>query len=61
MGALFRIAIRAILYARHRQGATMTDEQVKKIKRRIVDYLHKYATIEQLLKIAAMLGVKTED
>ena len=39
----------------------MTDEQVKKIKRRIVDYLHKYATIEQLLKIAKFLGVKTED
>ena len=39
----------------------MTDEQVKKIKRRIVDYLHKYATIEQLLKIAYFLGVKTGD
>ena len=39
----------------------MTDEQLQKIKRRIVDYLHKYATIEQLLKIAAMLGVKVED
>ena len=39
----------------------MTDEQVKKIKRRIVDYLHKYASIEQLLRIAALLGVKTED
>jgi hypothetical protein len=39
----------------------MTEEQVKKIKRRIVDYLHKYATIEQLLKIATLLGVKTED
>ena len=39
----------------------MTDEQVKKIKRRIVDYLHKYATIEQLLKIAALIGVKVED
>ena len=39
----------------------MTEEQVKKIKRRIVDYLHKYATIEQLLKIAALLGVKTGD
>ena len=39
----------------------MTDEQVKKVKRRIVDYLHKYATISQLLAIAVMLGVKTED
>ena len=38
----------------------MTDEQVKKIKRRIVDYLHKYASIEQLLQIAKFLGVKTE-
>ena len=39
----------------------MTDEQIKKVKRRIVDYLHKYATIEQLLKIALLLGVKVED
>ena len=39
----------------------MTEEQVKKLKRRIVDYLHKYASIEQLLRIAALLGVKTED
>ncbi len=39
----------------------MTEEQIKKIKRRIVDYLHKYATISQLLAIAAMLGVKVED
>ena len=39
----------------------MTEEQTKKLKRRIVDYLHKYATIEQLLRIAAMLGVKVED
>ena len=39
----------------------MTEDQVKKLKRRIVDYLHKYATISQLLEIAAMLGVKTED
>ena len=39
----------------------MTEEQIKKIKRRIVDYLHKYATIEQLLQIAKFLGVKTED
>ena len=39
----------------------MTDEQVKKIKRRIVDYLHKYASIDQLLQIAKFLGVKTED
>ena len=39
----------------------MTEEQVKKVKRRIVDYLHKYATISQLLAIATMLGVKTGD
>ena len=39
----------------------MTEEQTKKLKRRIVDYLHKYATIEQLLKIAYFLGVKTGD
>jgi len=39
----------------------MTDEQVKKVKRRIVDYIHKYITIEKLLMIARILGVKTED
>ena len=39
----------------------MTEEQAKKLKRRIVDYLHKYATIEQLLRIGALLGVKTGD
>ena len=49
------------MYAGHRQGATMTDEQVKKLKRRIVDYIHKYASLEQLLKIALLLGVKTGD
>ena len=35
----------------------MTEEQIKKIKRRIVDYLHKYATEEQLLKIAHFLNI----
>ena len=39
----------------------MTEEQVKKLKRRIVDYLHKYATLDQLLQIAKFLGVKTEE
>jgi hypothetical protein len=39
----------------------MTEEQVKKVKRRIVDYLHKYASLDQLLQIAKFLGVKVED
>ena len=39
----------------------MTEEQAKKTKRRIVDYIHKYITIEQLLMIARILGVKTGD
>ena len=39
----------------------MSEEQVRKIKRRIVDYLHKYATIEQILRMAALLGIKTGD
>ena len=30
----------------------------KKLIRRIVDYLHKYASEEQLLEIARILGVK---
>ena len=37
----------------------MTEEQVKKIKRRIVDYLHKYASEKQLEKIAKFLGIDT--
>jgi len=34
----------------------MTQEQIK-LKRRIIDYLHKYATGEQLARIAAILGI----
>ena len=39
----------------------MTEEQAKKVRRRIVDYLQKYSTVEQLLMIARILGVKTGD
>ena len=39
----------------------MTEEQIKKLKRRIVDYIHKYASVAQLVKIAYFLGVKTGD
>ena len=39
----------------------MTEEQIKKLKRRIVDYIHKYASVDQLVKIAYFLGVKTGD
>ena len=38
----------------------MTEEQVKKVKRRIVDYLHKYATTSQILTIARLLGISEE-
>ena len=38
----------------------MTEEQVKKLKRRIVDYLHQYASEDQLAKIAKFLGISTE-
>jgi len=38
----------------------MTEEQAKKIKRRIVDYIHKYITIEQLLTISRILGIKED-
>ena len=34
----------------------MTEEQ-KKLRRKIEDFLRKYATIEQLEKIARILGV----
>lgn len=32
----------------------------KKVIRRIVDYLHKYATEDQLVRIARFLGISTE-
>lgn len=28
-----------------------------KLKRQIIDYLHKYATMDQLIKIARILGL----
>ena len=34
---------------------------MSKVKRRIVDYIHKYASVDQLVKIAYFLGVKTGD
>ena len=33
----------------------------KKLIRRIVDYLHKYASENQLVRIAKFLGIGTED
>ena len=33
----------------------------KKVIRRIVDYLHKYASEDQLVKIARFLGIDTRD
>ena len=33
----------------------------KKLIRRIVDYLHKYASQKQLVRIAQFLGINTED
>ncbi len=39
----------------------MSEEQAKKLKRRIVDYLHKYASEGQLAKIAKFLGIDTRD
>jgi len=33
----------------------------KKLIRRIVDYLHKYATDRQVVKIAHFLGIETEE
>ena len=38
----------------------MSEEQVKKIKRRIVDYLHKYASVSQILTIARLLSIKED-
>jgi len=36
----------------------MEDETIKKLRRRIEDYLRKYATLAQLMTIAKILGVK---
>jgi len=36
----------------------MTQDEIKKLKRRIVDYLHKYATEEQVEQIAKILNIE---
>ena len=33
----------------------------KRLVRKIVDYLHKYAREDQLIRIAKFLGINTED
>lgn len=33
---------------------------VQKVKRRIIDYLHKYATEEQIKQVAELLKIKTD-
>lgn len=45
--------------ARRIKGAYVMDK--KKLIRRIVDYLHKYASENQLVRIAQFLGINTED
>lgn len=39
----------------------MNQEEQKKLRRKIEDYLRKYATIELLLKIAALCGIRSGD
>lgn len=39
----------------------MTEESQKRLRRKIEDCLRKYASLEQLIQIARMLGVKVED
>jgi hypothetical protein len=36
----------------------MTPEEQLKLKRRVIDFLHKYARLDQLVFIAKLLGVK---
>ena len=43
--------------ARRIKGAYVMDK--KKVIRRIVDYLHKYASENQLVRIAQFLGIET--
>jgi len=38
----------------------MTEEQTKRLRRRIEDFLRKYATPTQLMKIARILGIKED-
>ena len=48
----------AIQKLRRRVEVSMTAEQAKRLKRRILDYLFKYASEEQLLMIARLLSIK---
>jgi hypothetical protein len=36
----------------------MDEETIKKLRRRIVDYLFKYASLAQIVTIAKILGIK---
>jgi len=38
----------------------MTPDEQKRLRRRIEDFLRKYATVEQLLQIARILGIKED-
>lgn len=49
----------AVLSSKYFKGDHMTD--TKTIIRRCVDYLHKYATLEQVLAVASILGVSTDE
>ncbi len=35
-------------------------DKLKKIKRRLIDYMHKYATEEQILAIARILQIRID-
>ena len=42
------------------EGSIEQQEKIKKIKRRIIDYMHKYATEEQIMVIARILQIRTD-
>ncbi len=39
----------------------MKSEEEKRLRRKIEDFLRKYATLAQLKEIARLLGIKTDD
>jgi hypothetical protein len=39
----------------------MTPEEIRKLKRRIIDFLHKYATDDQIHQVAKTLNIEPKE
>ena len=44
----------------HKEGSTMTETHLKRIKRRIIDYIRKTQDVELVLRLAGLCKVKTD-